>query len=51
MINNTNYKACSGQFSLLDAICDICGEKLEYKKYFAQEHLKKFPDHKKYTIE
>jgi hypothetical protein len=29
----------------------MCGEKLLYKKFFAQEHLKKYPDHKKYTIE
>ena len=31
-------------------ICDSCGEKLEYKTYWAKEHRKKFPNHKIYTV-
>lgn len=31
-------------------ICHTCGETLDYKMYFAQEHLEKYPDHKGYSI-
>lgn len=32
------------------AICATCKERLEYKKYYAREHLQKYPDHKNYKI-
>jgi hypothetical protein len=30
--------------------CGVCEEKMEYKVYFAQEHLAMHPDHMKYYI-
>jgi hypothetical protein len=33
------------------AICDTCGEKLEYKHGFAIEHRKKYPSHRSYRTE
>jgi hypothetical protein len=32
-------------------ICGVCGENLGiHRPYFAQEHLRKYPDHKKYKV-
>jgi hypothetical protein len=32
-------------------VCDVCGENLgEHRPYFAQEHLRKYPDHMKYSV-
>ena len=31
-------------------ICRKCGEEMEYKDCYAEEHLKKYPTHKSYTI-
>jgi hypothetical protein len=32
-------------------ICDVCKENLgDYRPFFAQEHLKKYPTHKKYNV-
>jgi hypothetical protein len=32
-------------------ICDVCKENLgDHEPYFAQEHLQKNPDHRKYIV-
>jgi hypothetical protein len=32
-------------------ICDVCGENLgEHRPYFAKEHLRKYPNHKSYSV-
>lgn len=33
------------------AFCDICDEELEYKFAFAEEHMKKYPTHRRYRTE
>jgi hypothetical protein len=38
------------QISERFVICDICDEYLEYKIYYAQEHLEKHPTHRSYSI-
>ena len=31
--------------------CDDCGENLgDYKPYFAEEHVKKFPNHRNFSV-
>ena len=32
-------------------VCGVCGENLGvHRPYFAQEHLRKYPDHKQYRV-
>ncbi len=32
-------------------VCGVCAENLgAHKPYFAQEHLRKYPDHKQYRV-
>ncbi len=31
-------------------IWNICGEMLQYKIYFAQEHLEKYPNHQYFSV-
>jgi hypothetical protein len=32
-------------------VCGVCGENLRvHRPYFAQEHLRKYPDHKQYRV-
>lgn len=32
-------------------ICNMCGENLgKYREYYAEEHMKKYPDHKSHMI-
>jgi hypothetical protein len=31
-------------------ICKDCNEKLEYNGNWGEEHLKKFPDHRRYRL-
>jgi hypothetical protein len=30
--------------------CNICGELLEHKEYWAKEHLKEYPEHRDYKF-
>ena len=31
-------------------ICETCGTEMEYKDCYAQEHLKKYPEHDSFRI-
>lgn len=31
-------------------VCKDCNERLEYKENWAAEHMKKYPDHRKYRL-
>jgi hypothetical protein len=32
-------------------VCGVCGKNLGvHRSYFAQEHLRKYPDHKQYRV-
>ncbi len=33
------------------AFCVICGQELEYKYAFTEEHMKKYPIHRRYRTE
>ena len=41
-----------GELEKIHVICNVCGEDLgEDRMYYAEEHLKKFPNHRSYRGE